>query len=76
MMTKQTTKGKTKSLRGIENCRVVDIGIGNFAECLKAGPATCSHALPFGYCFLCMHPHVDEIIENTKNQMRKVALKS
>jgi hypothetical protein len=75
-MRKQTTKVKTESLRGIENCRVVDIGIGSFAECLKAGPATCSHALPFGYCFLCMHPRVDEIIENTKNQMRKVALKS
>jgi len=82
-MTKQATKvqpspaaQRTKSLRGTENCRVVDIGVGNFGECLKAGPATCSHALPFGYCFLCMHPRVDEIIENTKNQMRKAALKS
>jgi hypothetical protein len=86
-MTKQNVKAKTstarrkaavrtKSLRGIENCRVVDIGIGNFAECLKPGPATCSHALPFGYCFLCMHPRVDDIIENTKDQTRKGVLTS
>ena len=82
-MTKQTTKAQTSAavqrtnrVRGIENCRVVDIGVGNFGECLKAGPATCSHALPFGYCFLCMHPRVDEIIENTKNQMPKAILKS
>ena len=75
-MTKERVKTKSKSMRGIENCRVVDIGIGSFAECLKAGPATCSHALPFGYCFLCMHPRVDEIIENTKKQAKTEALKS
>lgn len=84
-MTKQNTKAKTsaarrgaavrtKSLRGIENCRVIEIGIGDFAECVQAGPATCSHALPFGYCFLCMHPRLGEIIENTKKMqaMREV----
>jgi hypothetical protein len=75
-VTKERVKTKSKSMRGIENCRVVDIGIGSFAECLKAGPATCSHALPFGYCFLCMHPRVDEIIENTKKQAKTEALKS
>jgi hypothetical protein len=75
-VTKERVKTKSKSMRGIENCRVVDIGIGSFAECLKAGPATCSHALPFGYCFLCMHPRVDEIIENTKQQAKTEALKS
>ena len=75
-MTKESVKTKAKSMRGIENCRVVGIGIGNFAECMQAGPATCSHALPFGYCFLCMHPRVDEIIENTKNQVSRAALKS
>ena len=68
-MAKQTEKTKTDSLRGFEDCRVLDVGIGSFGECLKAGPATCSHALPFGYCFLCMHPRVDEIIENTKRNM-------
>ena len=65
-MAKQTVKTKAKSLRGIENCRVVDIGVDQFAECLKQGPATCSYALPFGYRFLCGHPRVGEIIENTK----------
>jgi hypothetical protein len=75
-MTKESVKTRSKSMRGIENCRVVDIGIGSFAECLKAGPATCSHALPFGYCFLCMHPRVDEIIENTKKQAKMGVLKS
>jgi len=68
-MAKQTGKTKTGSLGGLEDCRVLDVGIGNFGECMKAGPASCSHALPFGYCFLCMHPRVDEIIENTKKNM-------
>lgn len=63
-MAKQNVKAK--SLRGIENCRVVEIGIGDFAECTEWKAVNCSHALPFGYCFLCMHPRVDEIIENTK----------
>jgi hypothetical protein len=57
---------KAKLVQEIKNCRVVDIGIQNFGECLKDGPSTCSYALPFGYCFLCSHPRVDEIIENTK----------
>ena len=65
-MAKQSVKAKTKSLGGIENCRVVEIGVGNFAECAQWGPVDCSHALPFGYCFLCLHPRLDEIIENTK----------
>ena len=65
-MTKQSVKAKSKSLHGIENCHVIDIGVENFAECLQQGPSTCSHALPFGYCFLCRHPRLDEIIENSK----------
>ena len=65
-MTKVAVKTKPTSLRGIEKCRVVDLGISKFAECLQAGPSTCSYALPFGYCFLCKHPRLDEIIENTK----------
>jgi hypothetical protein len=65
-MTKETVKLKTKSMRGIENCRVLEIGVENLAECLQQGPSTCSHALPFGYCFLCKHPRLDEIIANTK----------
>ena len=65
-MTKQSLKTKTRSLPSIENCRVVEIGVEKFAECLQQGPNTCFHALPFGYCFLCQHPRLDEIIENTK----------
>jgi len=65
-MNKPVTKVSTKSLRGIQNCRVREIGVENMAECLKQGPSTCSYALPFGYCFLCKHPRLDEIIENTK----------
>lgn len=65
-MTKQSVKATSKPLRGIENCRAVEVGMEKFAECLKQGPSTCSHALPFGYCFLCTHPRVDEIITNTK----------
>lgn len=65
-MTKETVKLRTKSIRGIEDCRVLEIGVENLAECLQQGPSTCSHALPFGYCFLCRHPRLDEIIANTK----------
>ena len=71
-MPKQTGKTRTKSLHGIENCRVLEIGISDFAECLQQGPASCAHALPFGYCFLCMHPRVSEIIENTKRAQQAV----
>jgi len=66
-MTRKTLKVKSGSMRGIENCRVLDIGINKFAECLKEGPSTCSYAVPFGYCFLCKHPRLDRIIENTRN---------
>ena len=65
-MTKHTVNAKAKSMHGIENCRVLEIGVEKFAECLQQGPCTCSYALPFGYCFLCRHPRLDEIIENTR----------
>ncbi|HMB24539.1 MAG TPA: hypothetical protein VKP08_16965 [Anaerolineales bacterium] len=63
-MTKSSVK--TKSLRGIENCRAVEVGAEKFGECLKQGPSTCAYALPFGYCFLCTNPRLDEILLNTK----------
>jgi ribosomal protein S16 len=66
IMTQQTRK--TRSMRSIQNCRVAEIGVDKYAECLKQGPATCSYALPFGYCFLCSHPRLNEIIENTHKQ--------
>lgn len=71
-MTRRTVKAKPKSLRGLENCRVVEIGIDGFAECVQQGPAPCDHALPFGYCFLCMHPRLNDIIENTKQAQAAV----
>ena len=66
-MPKPAQKSNAKSLGTLANCRVVEIGIDGFAECTQRGPAPCSHALPFGYCFLCTHPRVRDILENTKN---------
>jgi hypothetical protein len=68
-MTKQDTKAQTKS-RSIPNCRVVEIGLGDFAECTEWRAVHCSHSLPFGYCFLCMHPRVENMIENTKKALQ------
>ncbi len=65
-MAKASLKAKSKSPRGIENCRAVEVGVEKFAECLRQGPSTCAYALPFGYCFLCRHPRLDEILVNTK----------
>jgi hypothetical protein len=65
-MNNPAVKVRTKTLGGIQNCRVLEIGVENLAECLQQGPSTCSYALPFGYCFLCKHPRLDEIIANTK----------
>ncbi len=48
------------------DCRAADIGINGFAECLRGGPSSCEHALPFGYAFLCRHPRIKDIVENTK----------
>ena len=65
-MTRPAPKATTGSRQANQSCRVVDIGVKNFGECLKEGPSTCSYAVPFGYCFLCGHPRVNELIENTK----------
>lgn len=64
-MTKQSISSETKSRR-IPNCRVTGIGLEHFAECQQQGPQPCQYAMPFGYCFLCTHPRVDEMIENTR----------
>jgi hypothetical protein len=63
-MSKQT-KSTTKS-SGTPKCQVQAIGVDHFGECPQQGPQPCSHAMPFGYCFLCTHPQVDEMIENTR----------
>jgi hypothetical protein len=72
-MNKTAVKAKPRSLYGIENCRVSDVGVPEFAECLKQGPSTCAYAVPFGYCFLCKHPRLDLIVENTR-KARQAAL--
>jgi hypothetical protein len=70
-MTKQLITTKAKSRSQIPGCQVVAVGLGNLAECTEWRAVNCSHALPFGYCFLCMHPRVDEMIENTKKTLRE-----
>lgn len=65
-MAKTSANKKTNTRRGIEKCCCADIGISSMAECLQPGPCSCSYAIPFGYCFLCRHPRVNEIISNTK----------
>lgn len=71
-MNKVAVKAKPRSLFGIEKCRVSDVGVSGFAECLQKGPSSCPYAVPFGYCFLCKHPRLDLIIENTR-KARQVA---
>lgn len=67
-MTKSGVKTKIKPVRGIENCRAIEVGAEKLGECLKQGPSTCAYALPFGYCFLCTNPRLDEILLNTKKE--------
>lgn len=68
-MTQQNKKATPKNTNRIPNCQVVEIGIGDFAECAQWGPVTCVHAMPFGYSFLCMHPRVKDMIGNTKKAL-------
>lgn len=68
-MTETIKKVKTKGSDSINDCHVIEIGIGDFAECAQWGPVTCEYAMPFGYSFLCMHPRVKDMIENTKNSL-------
>ncbi len=62
-MTKQNSKSTTSTT---PKCKVMGIGVDHFGECPQQGPQPCSHALPFGYCFLCTHPRVDEMIADTR----------
>ena len=65
-MSKKPVTSKITPRDNIDNCRAVEIDKNNIAECLRTGPNSCSFALPFGYCFLCRHPRLNEIIENTR----------
>ena len=71
-MSKKMTISKANDQDLIKDCRVVDIGIDAYGECLQNGPCSCSYALPFGYAFLCQHPRVSEIIEKTKKQTQSL----
>jgi len=73
-MTKQDRKRKTRLPDGLENCRVIEIGIADFAQCVQQGQPLCFHALPLGYVSLSMHPRVNEIIENSKRAQEAVKI--
>ena len=64
-MIKKNSHNPESTSQEICNCRAVDIGISDFAECLRSGPNSCTWALPFGYAFLCRHPRLGEILQNT-----------
>ncbi len=49
----------------IEDCRAAHLVAGVYAECLRSGPNACEYSIPFGYCFLCKHPRLNEILEHT-----------
>jgi len=65
MIDNSETKESTMP-HALDECRAFDVGISSFAECLMEGPNDCSYALPFGYCFLCQHPRLSEIIRQTE----------
>ncbi len=57
----------TQGLSGeTANCRVVNIGLDGFVECLDVGPKACPYAVPFGYAFLCRHPRLAARLEDTR----------
>ncbi len=70
-------RGNTTETTGdISRCRALDVGIKDFAECLCAGPNACQFALPFGYAFLCRHPRMSEILENTRKLGQAITAES
>ncbi len=72
-MSKKVDASGERDSQKISECRAADVGIVNFAECLQGGPNSCEFALPFGYAFLCRHPRMLEIIENTRKSGMKIA---
>ena len=73
-MTKENVKAKSSPLGILENCRVVEIGIDGYAECIPQGLVPCSRALLFDNHFLCTHPRLDEMIENTKKAQQAIKI--
>lgn len=68
-MNQKMKKANENTADYTDKCRVIEIGIGDFAECAQWGTVSCEHAMPFGYSFLCMHPRVKVMIENTKKAL-------
>ncbi len=58
----------------LADCRAEAIGLSGFAECRCEGPNACAYALPFGYAFLCQHPRLNEILENSRKIHTQTAL--
>ncbi len=66
-MTRQSAKTQQLPECDLKDCRVSSVGIDDqFAECLMEGPNSCEHSLAFGYCFLCKHPRVNEMLARSK----------
>ncbi|HUI90204.1 MAG TPA: hypothetical protein VLX61_15910 [Anaerolineales bacterium] len=66
-MTDKNTYSKSKLVLEAENCCVSDIGLPGFAECQRSGPNPCPYAVPFGYSFLCQHPHLEQAMAKIKD---------
>jgi len=73
-MKAEKRNSKSKDLLKTKDCCVSDIGLVGFAECQISGPNQCPYAMPFGYSFLCSHPHVDKIIAKNKEIQKTSAL--
>ena len=73
-MKAEKRNSKPKGLLKTRDCCVSDIGLKGFAECQISGPNQCPYAMPFGYSFLCSHPHVDKIVEKNKEIQKAVSL--
>jgi hypothetical protein len=65
-MTNIRSKSTSLETEEVPKCKVLEVGIDGYAECLRSGPNTCSYALPFGYAFLCHHPRLPEIVEQSR----------
>ncbi|HEY6074435.1 MAG TPA: hypothetical protein VIV15_13870 [Anaerolineales bacterium] len=69
----EMTMENTKIPENIEECRTGQVLAGGFVECLREGPNNCAYALPFGYCFLCQHPRLEEILQHTAEAQKTKA---
>ena len=71
-MKAQKPSSKSEALNDIKNCCASDVGLSGFTECQMSGPNSCPYALAFGYSFLCQHPRVSEILEQSKAKRAEI----